>query len=158
MKEFKKIYKWIIAIIGVFGIFSAVFLWIRNDQKKDDYIQQVIFSSPEQRMATEKYMVSSFSEGAMIEAKLEMTAYYKGLTTAIDTLTDVHKFVYTVLETSKLRNEAILNLVHRMDSIITVMDKENKQIKSDVFTIKTFSEALLREIGKLKALENFSGD
>lgn len=158
MKEIKTIYKWIIAFVGMSVVFGGVFLWIRNDQKKDDYIQQVIFSSPEQRMATEKYMESSFSEGAMIEAKLEMTAYYEDLTIAIDTLYKTYIFVHSDIETNKLRNEAILSLVHNMDSIMQLLDERQKQMIRNIQSGKNASELNLIEIRRLKALENFSGD
>lgn len=124
------------------------------------YIQLHTFSTPQIKVLTETFIEQNLGIAGRenLEAQNQLTTKYIGLTTAIDTLSSVHRFVYNVLETGKLRDEAILSLVHRQDSIIMIQSEDIKQMKSDVFTIKTFNEALLIEIRKLKALENFNGN
>ncbi len=123
--------------------------------KLEAYIKIHTFSTPEIKVLTENFIEKNIGISGRInlEAQNQLTIKYVGLTTAIDTLSSIHNFVYTVLETSRLRNEAILNLVHRQDSLITVMDADNKQMQKDINTGKNASELLLTEIRKLKALE-----
>lgn len=124
------------------------------------YVEIHTFSTPEIKVLSEDFIQKNLGISGRInlEAQNELTKKYQGLTTAIDTLSSTYQFVYVVLETSKMRDEAILQLVHRMDSIVTVTDEDNKKIKSDMFTLKTFNEAVLIEIRRLKALENFEGN
>lgn len=124
------------------------------------YIQIHTFSTPEIKALSEDFIQKNLGISGRInlEAQNELTKKYQGFTTSIDTLYKTYLFVHSDIETNRLRNEAILQFVHNMDSIMKIMDADNKEIKSDMFTLKTFSEALLIEIRKLKALENFSGD
>lgn len=124
------------------------------------YIQLHTFSTPQIKVLTENFIEKNLGIAGRenLEAQNQLTTKYIGLTMAIDTLSSVHKFVYDVLETGKLRDEAILNLVHNMDSIMRVMAEENKQMQKDINTGKNASELNLIEIRLLKALENFSGD
>lgn len=156
----QKIYKWIIAIGTTFIIFSGIFLYIRNDQKRDDDIESRLLSSPKMKVDTETYITefSGYSEVKNLDALNKLTDKYIEFTTSVDTLSNVYRFVYNVLETNKLRNKAILNLVHSMDSIMKVIAKENKQMQKDINTGKNASELNLIEIRKLKALEINSGD
>ena len=160
MKEFKTIYKWIIAIVGMVGIFGGLYIYVQDEQKRDDDIESRLLSSPKMKVDTENYITefSGYSEVKNQDALNKLTDMYIGFTTAIDTLSSVHRFVYTVLETSRLRNEAILQFVHSMDSTMKVMDADNKQMRKDINTGKNASELNLIEIRRLKSLENFGGD
>jgi len=128
--------------------------------KLESYIQIHTFSSPEIKVLTEAFIKKNIGIAGRenLEAQNELTKKYGGLTVAIDTLSGIYRFSHDDIKTNTLRNEAILSFVHNMDSIMTVMDTDNKKMQSDIFTSKTFDEALLREIKKLKALENFEGN
>lgn len=156
----KKIITWIVSGLIAVGGLMYLYNYIQEDQKRDDDIESRLLSSPEMKVRTEDFMIeeSSYSKQKNLEALNKMTDKYISLTTTVDTMSIIAISIYNSIELNKERNQAILNLVHRMDSIVSVLVKENKEIKSDIFTIKTFDEALLRSIKKLKSLENFSGD
>lgn len=128
--------------------------------KLEAYIQIHTFSTPEIKVLTEQFIKANIGIAGRenLEAQNELTKKYVGFTAAIDTLYKTYTFVHGDIELNRLRNEAILNFVHSMDSVVKSVAEDSEKMRSDVFTIKTFNEALLIEIRRLKSLENFNGD
>ncbi len=160
MKQLKTIYKWIIAIVGTITIFGGLYLYVQDEQKRDDDIESRLLSTPKMKVDTENYITefSGYSEVKNLDALNKLTDMYVAFTTSIDTLYKTYIFVHGDIQTNELRNKAMLNLVHSMDSIMKQMSEEMKQMRFDIASGKNASELNLIEIRRLKALENFSGD
>lgn len=159
-KELKKILKWVASIIFTLSGMFWLYTYIQDEQKRDDEIEGRLLSSPAMLAATETYITefSGYSEVKNLDALNKLTDYYIDLTTSIDTMAVVARFIHSSLESNRLRNKAILNLVHHMDSTITILSKELKEVGADARSARASADVALTQLQRLKTLEIKNGD
>lgn len=164
-KNKKSIYEKYIKPIGisffVLGVGAIITWYVTNENRlyrieKD--VEDKAFSSVDMKAQTETYMQSSYTEGKQIEAMNEMTDRYVEFRVAVDSTMVVYKRFFENMELHNLRDNAILSMVMDCDSLYKIMLKSFNKMEGDIFAEKEFSKSLLRNIKRLKSLENFNGD
>lgn len=136
------------------------------------YVDTHTFSTPEIKALSEDFIKKNIgiSGRENLEAQRDLTKKYQGLTNAIDTLSSIYKTSYESIDAYTKTNEAILEMVHDIDSlsverldILRSLIKENNiQSNATQLSLDKQSSILLINEKILQILQNpntnFNGD
>ena len=155
--------------VGLLGLIAALLISYGGFK---EYIKTVTFTDAQIKVLSENYIKNNLgvSEKRNLEANNELTRKYNQLTVAIDTLSSIYKKSYESVDAYTKVNQAILNMVHNVDSIskerLEILKglKKEANIQSNATQLALDKQGdILRQVDVIRALienphTNLNGD